>query len=116
MVGYVINGYRFGYILINGVEYTSDVKILHDHIVSNWWRKEGHKLSVDDIKDILMDPPEVIIIGTGSSGAMKVPESIKQIINEKGIELIIETTKIACEKFNEMSVNKKVATALHLTC
>jgi len=61
------------------------------------------------------DKPEVLIIGTGMYGAMEVPEETREYIRSKGVEIIVEKTKKACELFNELK-DKKVVAALHLTC
>jgi hypothetical protein len=42
--------YEFGIIVIDGSEYRSDVIISNDRVQDNWWRKEGHRLALDDIK------------------------------------------------------------------
>jgi len=57
-----------------------------------------------------------MIIGTGYSGMMKVPEETMKFITSKGIEIKVERTEKAVELFNSMPKGKKVITALHLTC
>ncbi|WP_455392446.1 Mth938-like domain-containing protein [[Eubacterium] cellulosolvens] len=112
----MIDEYRFGHIVIKGKEYTSDVKIFPERVVGDWWRTQGHSLAISDISDILAAPPEVLIIGTGSAGVLKVPESVQQDIKNRGIELIIERTGDACEIYNRLKDSKRVVAALHLTC
>jgi hypothetical protein len=112
----MIDDYRFGHIKINGKEYTSDVIIHRERIRTNWWRESGHCLSLNDLKDILKNPPEILIIGTGSAGVMDVPPNVQSEIRALGITLIIERTEEACNKFNELLHDKNVVAALHLTC
>ena len=112
----MIEDYRFGHIVIDGKEYKSDVKIFPGRVEANWWRELGHSLAVNDISDILQEQPEVLIIGTGSAGVMKVPDSVQQEIKHRGIELIIERTGEACKIFNSLKTKKRVVAALHLTC
>lgn len=112
----MINDYKFGHITIDDVEYTSDVKIFPDRVESHWWREHGHRLAISDIKDILEEHPDILIVGTGSAGVMKVPENVQKNIRDNGIELIIEHTGSACKSFNKLSMNKYVVAALHLTC
>ena len=112
----MIENYRFGHIEINGKEYTSDVKIFSDHVQAKWWRTSGHLLTINDVENILQNPPEVLIIGTGSAGVMKVPEEVQQKIRKQGIELIVERTGDACNTYNELENSKQVVAALHLTC
>jgi hypothetical protein len=112
----MIDDYRFGHIVIDGKEYKSDVKIFPGRVEANWWRTLGHSLEIKDISDILQEPPEVLIIGTGSAGVLKVPEDVQVDIKKRGIELIIERTGDACNIYNNLALEKRVVAALHLTC
>lgn len=51
----MIDSYDFGTIKISGKTYTSDVIIYSARIDSKCWRKEGHSLHPDDIKDVISD-------------------------------------------------------------
>ncbi len=48
-----IEHYSFGKIIINGKTYTSDVIIYPEKVDSSWWRKQGHSLYIDDLKDVI---------------------------------------------------------------
>lgn len=112
----MIDSYSFGKITINGKTYTSDVIIYSDKVDDNWWRKRGHLLQKEDLKDVFKYEPGVLIVGTGRYGLMKVPDETKKFIESKGIELITEKTKEACKAYNELKGKKKVVAALHITC
>ena len=112
----MIDSYRFGEIAINGKTYHSDLIIYPDKVDASWWRKQGHNLCLDDIKDIIDYNPEVLIIGQGKSGLMMVPERIKSVIRNMGIDVYISGTDKAVQTYNEMYKNRKVVAALHLTC
>jgi hypothetical protein len=112
-----IKAYEFGRIEIDGKVYTSDVIVYDDHVNSSWWRKEGHYLQMEDIKEILKANPDVIILGTGKFDTMKVSNDVKKELESRGIEFIYANTDQACNRHNEISgSSKKVVTALHLTC
>jgi hypothetical protein len=111
-----INNYSFGSITINGKTYNSDVIVYPDKVKANWLRKEGHSLCIDDIKEVLDAKPEVIIVGCGASGVLKVLAKTKLAIEEKGIELIILPTDEAVKRYNEIAEKKLVIACLHLTC
>lgn len=111
-----VDSYSFGNIVINGKTYTSDVIIYKDRVDSSWWRKEGHKLQIVDIEDIIKSRPDILIVGTGAYGVMKVPEETIDYIKSKGIELYIYTTSEAVKQFNILQDKKNVIAALHLTC
>ena len=53
MVIRLINSYQFGLIVINRRRYTRDVIIFPDRVLDGWWRKEGHRLYVEDLKEVL---------------------------------------------------------------
>ena len=112
----MINSYDFGRIVVDGKAYTSDVIIFPDKVKDNWWRKEGHALHIEDIESVVEEKPEVLIVGTGKYGILKVLPETEEYIESKGMELIVEVTEKACEMYNEISKNKKAIAALHLTC
>ncbi len=113
----MIEHYSFGRIVVDGKAYTSDLIIFPNRVKSYWWRKEGHKIHVEDLIDALEAKPDVLIIGTGYLGLVRVPEDVKRHLAERGIELMIKPTKEACNAFNELlRSGKKAIAALHLTC
>lgn len=110
-----IQAYDFGRITIDGVTYYSDLKIIANKVIQNWWRKQGHNLEVADINDILEAQPEVLIIGTGYSGLMSVSKDVIEECSKRRIQLIILPTAKACEEFN-LKGSGRIAFAAHLTC
>jgi len=112
----MIESYDFGRIVINGKKFGSDVIIFADRIDGNWWRREGHTLSVDDLKEIVEAKPEVLVVGTGYSGLMKIHPETERYLKSLGIELIAAKTEKACKIYNDLSKSRKVVAALHLTC
>lgn len=112
----MIESYAFGRMIVEGQTYTSDLIIFPDRINHSWWRKSGHRLCLEDIEEVLKEEPEVIIVGTGFAGLVKVEEEVKSHAQSKGILLIIEKTKKAAQKFNELFSKKKTVGAFHLTC
>jgi len=112
----MFNSYSFGNITIDGKKFTKDLIIYPDYINFNWRRKTGHLLTEEDITEILDFKPEVLIIGTGSKGLMKVDGMLKEKLKVLGIEFIIKKTTEAVKGYNLIYKNKKVVCALHLTC
>lgn len=112
----MIDAYDFGRIVVDGKAYTGDVIIFPDRVQANWWRKEGHALHIEDIESVLEAKPEVLIVGTGKYGVLKVSAQTREYIESQGIAVIIEPTDKACEVYNTISKEKKAVAALHLTC
>lgn len=111
-----IQHYSFGKITISGKTYTSDVIIYPDGVNSSWWRKDGHFLQIDDIKEVIDAQPEVIIIGTGYSGIMKISRDVVDNLKSLKIDVHIASTTDAVNLFNKLSVERKTVACLHLTC
>ncbi len=115
MVG-KIDSYRFGQIEIDGRCYYDDVIIFPDRVQAGWWREEGHALRRADLWEVVRAQPEVLIVGTGAYGAMRIPSETERYLREKGIRLIARRTEEACRLYNQMCGTSRVVAALHLTC
>lgn len=112
-----IEASSFGLIVIDGMEYTSDLIIYPDgHIKDAWRRKSGHSVSIDDISELIDSAPELIVVGTGVNGLMKPATGLKASLSEKGITLICLPNQKAMETFNKLSSEKRVGACFHLTC
>jgi hypothetical protein len=115
----LIESYDFGVIVIDGKRYTSDVIVFPERVIDDWWRKEGHRLHLDDLKEILepKQRPEVLLVGTGYYGIMKISPEAENALKSEGIELMVQPTREAFQTFNELlKSGRRVAGAFHLTC
>ncbi len=112
----MVDSYSFGRMTISGDDYTSDLIIYPDRIKPSWWRKAGHYLCLEDIQDVFDEDFDVLILGTGYLGLMKVDEEVIRHAKSLGIDIIIEKTKKAVEVLNRMPAQKKIIAAFHLTC
>ncbi len=113
----MIESYSFGSMKIMGEKHRNDLKIIENQIVGNWWRREGHALYAEDISDILYSTVEMLVVGTGAYGSMRVTEEAAKALDGRGIKLVAVPTKEAVTLFNTLQgQGKKVAGAFHLTC
>lgn len=114
----MIDKYVSGQLIrIKGETFHHDVKIIGDAVVGNWWRRQGHRLDAVDIEDILDFRPEVLVIGTGYAGQMKVPSATRAVLKDSGIRIEADKTDRAVLAFNRLhQAGRKVAGAFHLTC
>ncbi len=113
----MIEFYDFGTIVINGKRYTTDIIVFLDKVKDKWWRKEGHRLAIEDLEEVLKAEPQIIVVGAGYSGLMKISNEVKQLLDEQGIQLVTEKTRDAVKTFNKLAESgHKVVAALHLTC
>jgi len=68
-------------------------------------------------EDGLAHKPDILLIGKGASGLMKVPASTEQTLQEQGVEVIAANTGQAWGTFDEqIDKGKKVVGAFHLAC
>lgn len=112
----MINEHKFGFFRINNKPYYGDIKIL-DKKVKTWDNREHHDLNLNQIKDLLEINPNVIIIGTGNSGLLKMSTEAQAAVLSKRIELFAGKNTDAIQKYNEaISKNKKIAALFHATC
>jgi len=114
----MIEHYATGsYMRVDGNDYHRDLKIIHGQVKSNWWRKQGHRLDTEDISDILSAKPEMLVIGTGYAGNMRIPDSVRSAIENHHIRVVAEETANAVSIFNRLNhEGRDVAGAFHLTC
>lgn len=112
-----VRDYAFGRIDIDGTVYTSDVIIYPDHVRAHWWREQGHSLCLEDLTEVLADPPQVLVIGTGYHGVMQVPPATLEALRARGIEARVMKTREAVAELNRLQREAARAVAvLHLTC
>ena len=113
-----IDSYSFGKMTIGGKEFTSDLIIYKDGMIKeNWWRAQGHYLFTDDITSVIDAAPEMLVIGTGAMGLMKVSEALLNMCERHGIEVKVSRTASAVKQFNNAKKEGKiVAACFHLTC
>lgn len=112
----MIESYRFGEMVVDGKTYHADLIVYPDRVDASWWRKEGHKLGIADIADVINAQPECLVVGTGNPGLMKVLPETRNHLQQQGIQLIVEPTEQAYTTYNKLSVTKRVIGAFHLTC
>lgn len=116
----MITSFVFGQMIIGADTYTADLIILPDRqIISNWRRKEGHVLEMDDLKSVLPLTPDLIIAGTGVHDRMKTAPDLEKELKSMGIELKALATDKAVAVFNDIiarTPDKAVSACFHLTC
>jgi hypothetical protein len=111
-----IDQYDFGLIVIDGQTFKNDVLIWPGRIKSDWWRREGHFLQLDDVAEALAADPQVLVVGRGAYGRMEVDPALAAYLKDRGVELMAHPTREACQVINDLAGKRRLAAALHLTC
>jgi hypothetical protein len=112
-----IDHFSYGSIKIDGELYGNDVLILPPTVSSSWWRRDGHRLCVDDLAEVIAFGADSLVVGSGVSNMLQVPPSTIRDMESTGTRVEILPTPAAVERFNQLMLEgERVAAALHLTC
>lgn len=110
--GVKVNGKSYGDVLVVGEEIEArddprlDQELGTDHLIGNW-----------EVEKLLSNHPEVVVIGSGTAGDLRVTEEIREKFKKAGVELRVLATPQAIEEFNRLySQGKKVNILVHTTC
>ena len=113
-----IESYTPGRVVVDGVELHRDVIVLPDRVLTEWWRRDGHSLAMEDLNDVLEELPERLILGCGYSSQLQPEPAVIDALAERGVKVEALPTDQAVERFSELEARNPaaVAAALHLTC
>ena len=112
----MVDRFEFGAIEINGQIYKSDVMILPDGSVESWHHEDEHTLHIEDMKGIIKAKPEVLVIGLGTVGNVVLEAEVEQKLQEEPIEVMAFKTEKACDTYNAIRGQRKVAAIFHVDC
>lgn len=111
----MIEEFSFGMFRIAGKTYYDDIKIINNKVKS-WQNRRGLEITLDNIKELVDSQPEILIIGSGASGLLKVPDEVKMNIMSHRIKLIVQKTTEAVATFNNaVKEGRKVAAIMKAT-
>ncbi len=112
-----IDDFSFGRLRIGGKDYRNDLLLVQGRVKADWWRLHSHKIMTEDVAEILDAQPDVIVVGRGHSNQLQVDEELADLLNRKGIQLVLESTPNAVATYNRLvDEGTRVAGAFHLTC
>jgi hypothetical protein len=110
-----LRDYSFGRLLVDGEEHRRDLIVLPDRVLTDWWRKEGHSLAVEDLEEVIDDLPERLVLGCGAEGRLRPEPAVLEALRERGVEVEALPTAKAVERYGELDP-ARTAGAFHLTC
>ena len=116
-----INSFNFGFIVVDGKQYVYDVLILPDGTVREREPGKGrlgsHTITWNNVGKIVKEQPEVIVIGTGTSGLARLSGDTEVYLHQANLNLVVLPSFQAVEKFNQLvDEGKRVAALIHITC
>jgi hypothetical protein len=110
-----LSHYSFGSLTVDGERHTRDLIVLPERVVTEWWRREGHSLAIDDLDEVIDELPDRLILGCGAHGRLEPPPAVLEQLRARGVEVETMPTPEAVRRYRELDP-KRTAAALHLTC
>jgi hypothetical protein len=111
----------FGWVKYNEKIYEHDILILADGKViprneDELRKKYGtmHAVGIGEIQILETGNPEVIVIGTGQNGEVKITEEAKKYIVKSMLNVVEGVSPKACRYFDSLAGKK--AALIHVTC
>jgi len=108
----IINGRSYGDVLVIGEEIEErddsrlDRELATDHLIGDW-----------EVKKLLSNRPEIVIIGSGTDGDLRVTSEVMEKFKKAKVKLIALTTPQAISEYNNLTkVGKKINALIHVTC
>lgn len=110
-----LEDYSFGRLTVDGSEQTRDLIVLPDRVVTDWWRRDGHSLAMEDLDAVLDELPERLIVGVGAYGRLHPDPGVISALERRGIAVECLHTDEAVRRYSGLD-ERRTAVALHLTC
>lgn len=117
-----INSTKFGEIVIDGKKYYQVLIIgneVEERQVDQLEALFGttHEIGEWEKERLLKGKPEIILIGTGQNGAMKVKKELVDYLEQHQIEVISATTSEIIQIYDrKVKEGRKVNALIHTTC
>jgi len=111
----MLDDYSFGRVTVDGSEQTRDLIVLPDRVVSNWRRRDGHSLVIEDLDVVLDELPQRLIVGIGAYGRLEPDPAVIAELERRGTAVECLRTDEAVRRYRELD-ERRTAAALHLTC
>jgi hypothetical protein len=110
-----LEDYSFGRLIVDGQEHTRDLIVLPNRVVSDWWRREGHSLAMEDLDDVLDELPGRLVLGVGAQSQLRPDPAVIEALERRGVQVECLPTDAAVRRYGELD-ERGTAAALHLTC
>jgi len=109
----LIRGYGDDYFKIATTRYTEGISIHQNHIQSPWGPERLKQLNIEHLQHIFIQPPEVLVIGTGRQTCFP-DEEILKILAEKHIGFECMDSRAAARTYNILVAEGRVVSAVFL--
>src|SRR5512132_1279800 len=94
--------YSFGRLNVDGREHTRDLIVLPDRVVSDWWRRDGHSLVIEDLGEVLDELPARLVLGVGAFGRLRPDAAAIAELERRGVRVECLPTDAAVRRYGEL--------------
>ena len=117
----IISHPRFGEVVVGDMSYARDIYITVDGNVKKRKKRlareeyhTAHTLGPKELEKVCRGGPEIMYVGTGDSGAMKLSDEALRFLSQRSIECKALRTPELVEAYNKSG--KRKAAVIHVTC
>ena len=107
---YRISGYRDDAVIINEVNYSQNLIVSADTLLSPWHAGPVSDLSAESFESLFDLKPEVVLLGTGTQQIFPEPV-ILALFGQKGIGLEVMDNGALCRTFNILVAEDRAVVA-----
>ncbi len=117
-----IDSFNFGFIVIDGKQYSYDVAILPDGTVKerevSKARVGSHSITTNQLEFLAKSNPDVILVGAGVNSMAKLSEAAQPWRQRAGnLHMLLMSSSEAVQRFNKLTAEgNRVAALIHVTC
>jgi hypothetical protein len=116
-----IDSFNFGFIVVDGKQYTHDIVILPDGTVKERDPGKGrlgsHSIARSEIENLTRVQPDVILIGTGVQGMARLAHDASYFLTQPELNLTLLPSPQIVKKYNQYTESgEKIAALIHVTC
>lgn len=109
-----IDAVKFGEISVDGKVYYSDIAVWWDGRVA--LASKSHEFDILRLQELAQGEPDIIVVGTGMQGMLKVLPEVKQACADDNIKVYADPTPKAMDVYNGLILQgRKVAGFFHVT-
>lgn len=110
----------WGVVEVPGVGKFKDAKVF-PHSVTEWdWAEHGTRHSPGiqpaDVRDLVEAGAEVIVLSRGMQLRLEVMPETLSYLESAGVQVLVEETTAAVERYNRLSAERPTGALIHSTC
>ena len=103
---YIITGYTSECVLVNNEPYNKSLIIAPDTLIPSWEIDDVSQLNKNNLRQIIQQRPEIVLIGTGEELVLPEPKMIAYFAQHQiGLETM--NTQAACRTYGILAAEKR---------